>query len=495
MAHAELGRGEHQPRVLEARRVAAEELQVRGHAPARLDLHGGEVGDLQAAVAGQARAHEEPDVVAPAGVRRLEVAELLVAALEQRAVVLGVGALPRDPLGEVDARPRPRRVDAVLDVGALALDVGLVGRAGGGAHVEVAGGVDDDLGQDRAPALLALEDRAAQLVAVDDRVDDPGVQDQARADLLEQLDRLVLQPLGVDHRRPGDDVAEGAQALAPVRDLLGLPRAPLLLGRARDRVGRQALEDLRGEAGDDLAPLPVAHPVDPDHEAAGGETAEVVVALDERDLGAEPARRHGGRAAGGAAADDEHVGLLVDRGLARGLVDRALRAAASSGSAGRSVPSMNQLSRPVWYWSTPAWACRRSRSWPWCAMVTRLDVRQPNVSRAPQQASEQARPRRLNLVAEREPPGAARLHDAGRVDMAPAGGVAFGQDERVLGERGEEAPAQRARVRRRLGVGRAAHRRTSAPRRTAPRALRASARPSRSAAHRCAGGPGRRRAA
>ena len=327
VAHAELGGGEHQPRVLEARRVAAEELQVGGHPPARLDLHGGEVDDLQAAVAGQARAHEQPDVVAPAGVRRLEIAELLVPALEQRAVVLRIGALPRHPLGEVDAGPRPRGVEAVLDVGALALDVGLVGRTGRGADVEVAGGVDDDLGQDRAPALLALEDRAAQLAPVDDRVDHPRVQDQPRAGLLEQLDRLVLQPLGIDHRRPGDDVAEGAQALAPVRDLLGLLRAPLLLGCAGDRVGRQALEDLRGEAGDDLAPLPVAHPVDPDHQAAGGEAAEVVVALDQRDLGAEPARRHRGRAAGGAAADDEHVGLLVDRRLARGLVDRALRAA------------------------------------------------------------------------------------------------------------------------------------------------------------------------
>ena len=183
-------------------------------------------------------------------------------------------------------------------------------------------------------------------------VDHPRVQDQPRADLLEQLDRLVLQPLGVDHRRPRDDVAERAQALAPVRDVLGLARAPLLLGRAGDRVGGQALEDLRGEAGDDLAPLPVAHPVDPDDEAAGGEAAEVVVALDERDLGAEAAGRDGRGAARGAAADDEDVGLLVDRGLARGLVDRALRAGASSGSAGRSVPSMNQLSRPVWYWST-----------------------------------------------------------------------------------------------------------------------------------------------
>ena len=175
---------------------------------------------------------------------------------------------------------------------------------------------------------------------------------QPRAGLLEQLDRLVLQPLRVDHRRPRDDVAEGAQALAPVGDRLGLPRAPLLLGRAGDGVGRQALEDLRGEAGDDLAPFPVAHPVDPDDEAAGGEPAEVVVALDERDLGAEPARRHRGRAAGGAAADDEHVGLLVDRASRARARGSCAAGRASSGSAGRSVPSMNQLSRPVWYWST-----------------------------------------------------------------------------------------------------------------------------------------------
>ena len=47
VAHAELGRGEHQPRVLEAGRVAAEELEVRGHAPARLDLDRGQVGDFR----------------------------------------------------------------------------------------------------------------------------------------------------------------------------------------------------------------------------------------------------------------------------------------------------------------------------------------------------------------------------------------------------------------------------------------------------------------
>jgi hypothetical protein len=323
--HAELRRRQHQPRMLEAGGVSAEELQVGDHPPARLDLDRGEVVDLDAAVAGQPRAEEQRDVVVPAGVGRLQVAELLVALLHQRAVCLGIAALESHPLLEVDAAPRPRRVEAVLDVGALAFDVGLVGHAGRGAHVEVAAGVDDDLGEDRAPALLALEDHAAQLAPVGDDVDDPAVQQQPHAGLEQHLDRLVLQPLGVDHRRPRDDVAERAEALAPVLDRLGLGRSPLLGRRARDGALRQPVEDLGGEARDDLLALPVAHAIDPDHEAAGREAAEVVVALDERHAGAEPRRGHRRRAARRAAADDEHVGLLVDRRLARRLVDGLLR--------------------------------------------------------------------------------------------------------------------------------------------------------------------------
>jgi hypothetical protein len=53
----------------------------------------------------------------------------------------------------------------------------------------------------------------------------------------------------------------------------------------------QLLEDLAGEAVDDEASRPVGHPVDPDDQPARGEPAEVVVALDQSDLGAEPSRR------------------------------------------------------------------------------------------------------------------------------------------------------------------------------------------------------------
>ena len=38
-----------------------------------------------------------------------------------------------------------------------------------------------------------------------------------------------------------------------------------------------------------------------------------------------------------------------------------------SGSAGRSVPSMNQLSRPVWYWSTSCLGVPSLSLWPWRA--------------------------------------------------------------------------------------------------------------------------------
>jgi hypothetical protein len=73
--------------------------------------------------------------------------------------------------------------------------------------------------------------------------------------------------------------------------LLLVLRAPLILGRAGHGVLGQLLEDLAGEAVDDEASRPVGHPVDPDDQPARGEPAEVVVALDQSDLGAEPSRR------------------------------------------------------------------------------------------------------------------------------------------------------------------------------------------------------------
>ena len=166
--------------------------------------------------------------------------------------------------------------------------------------------------------------------------DDPGVQQHAHPGADEHLVRGDLQPLGVDHRRLADRVAERRQALAPVRDLVGIGRAPQLGTWTRDGAVGEAVEQLGADARDDLRALPVGHPVDPDDEASRREATEVAVALHDGDALAQPPRGDRGRGAGGSAADDEHVGLLVDGRLARRLGDRGDRGT-GRGRGGRCV--------------------------------------------------------------------------------------------------------------------------------------------------------------
>ncbi len=143
------------------------------------------------------------------------------------------------------------------------------------------------------------------------------------AQLLHELERDELEPLRIDHRRPGHRVPEGAETLSPVSNGLGVGRSPQLARRAGDGVGREAIEDLLAEAGDDLGAGPVRHPVDPDDEPAGRKAAEMVVALDEGYPGTHAARRGGRGASRRSSADDEHVGLVVHRDLAGRLTHRA----------------------------------------------------------------------------------------------------------------------------------------------------------------------------
>ena len=122
--------------------------------------------------------------------------------------------------------------------------------------------------------------------------------------------------------RLADRVAEGGEPLAPVGDLVGIGRSPQIGPGARDGVLGETVEQLGPDARDDLGALPVGHPVDPDHETARGEAAEIAVALDDGDPLPEAPRRDRRRRAGRASADDEHVGLLVDGDLAGRLADR-----------------------------------------------------------------------------------------------------------------------------------------------------------------------------
>ena len=151
----------------------------------------------------------------------------------------------------------------------------------------------------------------------------PRVVDELDLALEHDLLAEQLEPLGVDRRRPGDDAVVGGGAVRPVRRLGRVLRAPVGARRAGDRVGRQAVEQFFGEAADHRHALPVGHAVDPDHEAAGRQPAEVVVALEQGDVGALLRGRRGRRRARGPATDHQHLGAVVDLDRAAGLLPGA----------------------------------------------------------------------------------------------------------------------------------------------------------------------------
>jgi hypothetical protein len=60
-----------------------------------------------------------------------------------------------------------------------------------------------------------------------------------------------------------------------------------------------------------------ASAVDPDHQPAGGQAPQVVVALEQRHVGAHAGRCGRGRGPGGAASDHQHVAAVIDRHVTR----------------------------------------------------------------------------------------------------------------------------------------------------------------------------------
>ena len=94
-------------------------------------------------------------------------------------------------------------------------------------EVAVAGGVHDDLGQERLAARLALGDHAPDRAVGDDRPGDPGVQPQPHARLHEQLVRDETELL----RIVSDRVPDGVWLSAPDE-----PVPPVVLDELRIRV-------------------------------------------------------------------------------------------------------------------------------------------------------------------------------------------------------------------------------------------------------------------
>ncbi len=174
------------------------------------------------------------------------------------------------------------------------LDVAVGAGAGAVENVAVAGAVHRDAGADRQAAFLALEDHAGDGAVLHDRRAAEAVQQQVHAALQHQLLAGEFQALRIDGRRPGDDAVVGGGAFAPIGGGGLVGAAPQPARRAGDRVLRQPVEQVGGDALDHLRAGPVGHAVDPDHQAAGGEAAQVVVALQQHDVRA-GARRCDGR--------------------------------------------------------------------------------------------------------------------------------------------------------------------------------------------------------
>ncbi len=187
---------------------------------------------------------------------------------------------------------------------------------GGGEHVAVAAGVDDDLGRDGLLAGLVLDNHRPDGALFHHRLAGPGVVENTDAGLLQHLvggeDELVwLEGHGVAYT-----VGAAAPDQPPAGVALhqpGVRVVPLLPGRVVNGAAPlHPVHDLLAEAGHGLAASAVVHGEEQDDEAAAGQAAQVSEALHQHDLGAVAGGRGGRGQSGGAPSHHQHVGLGRD---------------------------------------------------------------------------------------------------------------------------------------------------------------------------------------
>ena len=285
-----------------------------------------QVLDLQAVIAGHVRAVAPHD----AGQRRLQPPVVPRAAHGALGLPVELGELLRlgcrEALGllGVDIAEPEHRGD---DVGALDEL-----RAGGGRDVEIAGGVDHHVGEDRLASGLRFADHAADAAVLHDRLREPRVQPHVDAGLRDHLVRDALPAVRIERRGKHDRLRLHLRAevmAAPARPFaVLLPALAALLGRRIDGSAdlRHALDHLHAQAGDGDF-LAVVHVVEHQHHAAGREPAEIGIALDQGDRAALAPRRDRGGEAGRPAADHQHIGARHHAGRAGCFLDAvALRA-------------------------------------------------------------------------------------------------------------------------------------------------------------------------
>ena len=306
MADAELRRDVDHEAVLEARHLLAHEIDQRIDALAPFEVGARQVLDLQPVIAGHVRAVAPHD----AGQRRLEPPVVPRAA--HRALGLPVERREcfrfggREALGLVGvhiAEPE-HRAD---DVGAF--DEFCARRC---RHVEIAGGVDHRVGEDRLASGFRFADHAADAAVLHDRPGEPRMQPHIDARRCDQIVRDALPAVRIERRRHHDRLRFCLRAevmTAPARPFaVFVPALAALLGRRIDAGANlgHALDHFHAQAGDGGL-FAVVHVVEHQHHAAGCKPAEIGIALDQRHCATLAPRRDRRRKARRPAADHQHV--------------------------------------------------------------------------------------------------------------------------------------------------------------------------------------------
>ena len=315
MAHTNLRRGQHQVGLLEAWRMGFVKRQVRIHRHVRADFHRRQIVHIQGGITCLPWPHEQSHIIAPGDKWPVKQTTSLTPFLHEVAVGLGLLGAKRDPAVHIHTRKHPRRVHAMVHI--LFFNVIGESSSGAGKHIAIASGINHHIGQDGHAPFLALEGHAFQSAAFHQGSRHPRVINQLHLAFQQNLLREQLQSLGVDGGRPGDDAVVSRSAKRPMFGGVLVLRAPICGVWTGHSVGGQTIKQFLGKTTDHQLALPVGHAVDPNHQAAGGEPSQVVVALEQNHirtlLGSSRRRRRARR----PTAHHQDLTTAVDRDVLR----------------------------------------------------------------------------------------------------------------------------------------------------------------------------------
>ena len=184
----------------------------------------------------------------------------------------------------------------------VAGQIGFAPDAGG--EIGISGGIDEDAGADGAAAGFIFDKDGGEAAVFVRRGGggELGVKLDFEPGLAREFVQLDLEFFGVEGEADGR-----------IRYFVAPKRAAAV----------EAVDHLPGQSGDDL-PFALSVPKRVPHvdQRGGGDAAEAVVFFDDGDTGPEARGAHGGEKAGAAAPENTDVGLVDDRDVPRGFMQR-----------------------------------------------------------------------------------------------------------------------------------------------------------------------------